>query len=65
MEVKLQYLYRGDAPPIVPTRLADLALAGSDHFRLTDTYFDTEELDLRQAGCSLRVRVSDDGKGRG
>jgi inorganic triphosphatase YgiF len=62
MEVELQYLYRGDAPPIVPTRLADLALAGSDHFRLTDTYFDTEELDLRQAGCSLRVRVSDDGR---
>ncbi|MGE5274505.1 MAG: CYTH domain-containing protein [Verrucomicrobiota bacterium] len=60
MEVELQYVYRGDAPPVVPTRLADLVLADSESFRLTDTYFDTDELDLRQAGCSLRVRVSDD-----
>ena len=60
MEVELQYVYRGDAPPVVPTRLADLVLAGSESFRLTDTYFDTEDLALRQAGCSLRIRVSDD-----
>ena len=60
MEVELQYAYRGESPPVVPTRLAGLVLAGSESFRLTDTYFDTEDLDLRQAGCSLRVRVSDD-----
>ena len=65
MEIELQYVYGGDRPPVVPTRLADLELAGSDTFHLSDTYFDTERLDLRRAGCSLRVRVSDgDGSAR-
>ena len=65
MEVELQYVYGGEGSPVVPTRLADLELAGSDTFRLSDTYFDTGQLDLRRAGCSLRVRVSDgDGRAR-
>ena len=42
MEVELQYVYGGDAPPMVPTRLADLELAGSAHFSLLDTYYDTD-----------------------
>jgi uncharacterized protein YjbK len=64
-EVELQYVYLGDEQPIVPTSLAGLVLADSDRFTLTDTYFDGEHLELRQAGCSLRVRVSDgDGKPR-
>jgi uncharacterized protein YjbK len=65
VEVEIQYVYGGDGSPVVPTRLADLELAGSDTFHLSDTYFDTEQLDLRRAGCSLRVRVSDgDGRAR-
>ena len=59
METELQYVYGGDDPPIVPTELAGLTLAGSDTVRLTDTYFDAERLDLREAGCNLRIRVTD------
>lgn len=59
IEIELQYVYRGDAQPVVPTRLAELPLARSDSFTLVDTYLDTEQLDLRRVGCSLRIRVSD------
>jgi uncharacterized protein YjbK len=60
VEVELQYLYTGSAAPLVPTRLADLELGRSRHFTLLDTYYDTEQLELRRNGCSLRVRQSDD-----
>lgn len=59
MEVELQYLYAGADPPVVPTELADLTLSGSQSVAISDTYFDTEGLDLRGAGCSLRIRVTD------
>jgi uncharacterized protein YjbK len=59
MELELQYLYRGERQPIVPTELAHLTLAGSETFTITDTYFDTEDLELRRAHCSLRVRTAE------
>src|SRR4051794_1632685 len=55
-EVELQYLYRGDSPLVVPVELASMTLASSERFDVVDSYFDTEQLDLRRAGCSLRVR---------
>jgi hypothetical protein len=59
MEAELQFIYRGGGPLLVPTRLADLELRRSNAAVLLDTYFDTESLELRLAGCSLRVRRSD------
>jgi hypothetical protein len=59
VEVELQFVYQGAAAPMVPTRLADLELRRSAHFSLLDTYYDTEALDLRRDGCSLRIRQSD------
>ncbi len=56
MEIELQYLYTGDGPLIVPVELAGFALAGSALFDIRDSFFDTSNLDLRRAGCSLRIR---------
>jgi hypothetical protein len=56
MEVELQYVYRGAARLVVPTLLAELELAKSRAISLVDTYYDTERLDLRRNGCSLRIR---------
>ena len=59
MEVEIQFVYRGETAPLIPTRLADLELGRSTHFSLLDTYYDTEALELRRNGCSLRIRQSD------
>ena len=56
MEIELQYLYTGDGPLIVPVELANFTLATSQIFDIRDSFFDTNNLDLRRAGCSLRVR---------
>lgn len=60
VETELQFLYRGGAPPMVPTELANLALAGSRRYEIVDTYFDTSGLALRRAGCTLRIRQVED-----
>jgi hypothetical protein len=56
LEIELQFLYRGGEPLLLPTHLAGFPLADSRATDLLDTYFDTRELDLRRAGCSLRLR---------
>src|SRR3954447_8996568 len=59
MEVELQFLYRGEEPLVVPMRLGDLELRRSRPNSILDTYYDTESLDLRRSGCSLRVRQAE------
>jgi len=59
MEVELQFLYRGEEPLVVPIRLGDLELRRSRPNSILDTYYDTESLGLRRAGCSLRVRQAE------
>ena len=56
MEIELQYLYTGEEPLIVPVELAGFSLAGSAVFDIRDSFYDTVDLDLRLAGCSLRIR---------
>jgi inorganic triphosphatase YgiF len=41
---------------MVPAELAGFALAESLSFEIVDAFWDTHNLELRQAGCSLRVR---------
>lgn len=60
MESEVQFLYTGQGPPVVPTRLADLELTRSRPITLLDTYYDTEALELRRSRCSLRVRQATD-----
>jgi inorganic triphosphatase YgiF len=59
-EIELQYVFDGDDPPVVPVELADLILARSENRDLLDTYYDTADLELRNAGCTLRVRQTED-----
>src|SRR3954452_10899671 len=59
MEVELQFVYRGGPPLVVPTRLGDLELRRSRAISILDTYYDTTSLELRRAGCSLRVRQAE------
>jgi putative Mg2+ transporter-C (MgtC) family protein len=55
-EVELQYVYRGDDRAVVPVKLAGALLSRSRSVEIVDVYFDTDELLLRRARCSLRVR---------
>jgi inorganic triphosphatase YgiF len=56
VEIELQYLYQSNEPMMVPAELAGFALAESLSFEIVDSFWDTQELRLRLAGCSLRVR---------
>ncbi len=59
MEVELQFEFSAEGPLVVPVVLGDLELRRSRAISILDTYFDTETLELRRAGCSLRVRQAD------
>jgi hypothetical protein len=56
VEIELQYLYAADGAELVPIELAGFALAESTSFQILDTYYDSDALALRRAGCSLRIR---------
>jgi inorganic triphosphatase YgiF len=56
VEIELQYLYRSNETMMVPAELAGFALAESLQFEIVDSFWDTQELQLRRSGCSLRVR---------
>jgi inorganic triphosphatase YgiF len=56
VEIELQYLYRSTDAMMVPAELAGFALAESLSFEIVDSFWDTHELQLRRAGCSLRIR---------
>ena len=43
----------------MPVALGDLELCRSRTISILDTYFDAASLELRRAGCSLRVRQAD------
>jgi hypothetical protein len=58
VEVELQYVYRGNFPPVVPIVLAGLELRRSTPLALVDTYFDTETLDLRRSRCGSGSRTA-------
>jgi uncharacterized protein YjbK len=59
MEIELQFVYRGNGPLVVPISLGDLELRRSRMASILDTYFDTTSLELRRAGCTLRVRQAE------
>src|SRR3954468_4949581 len=56
VEIELQYLYRSSDAMMVPAELAGFALAESLSFEIVDSFWDTHDLELRRAGCSLRIR---------
>jgi inorganic triphosphatase YgiF len=56
VEIELQYLYQSSDAMMVPAELAGFALAESLRFEIVDAFWDTHNLELRRAGCSLRVR---------
>jgi inorganic triphosphatase YgiF len=56
VEIELQYLYRSTDPMMVPAELAGFALAESLTYEIVDSFWDTHEFQVRQAGCSLRIR---------
>ena len=56
VEIELQYLYASSDPIMVPAELSGFALAESLTYEIIDRFFDTDSLEIRRAGCSLRVR---------
>lgn len=59
IETEVQFQYRGQEVPVVPTELLELVLGCSERQLIVDVYYDTAGLDLRRAGSSLRIRQSE------
>jgi CYTH domain len=59
VEVELQFMFCGDGPLVVPTRLGDLELRRSRAISILDTYYDTRSLELRRHGCGVRIRQAE------
>lgn len=57
-EIELKLLFEPEAQTVISHHLAAMALGRSQKKRLITTYYDTPDLQLRQAGLSLRVRHS-------
>jgi inorganic triphosphatase YgiF len=56
MEIELQYLYSTAPRLVIPTELADFDLEESRRATILDSFWDTEQLALRRAGSTLRIR---------
>lgn len=57
-EIELKLLFEPEAQTVISHHLAAMALGRSQKKRLITTYYDTPDLQLKQAGLSLRVRRS-------
>jgi inorganic triphosphatase YgiF len=58
VEIELQYTVHDRTPEVVPVSLAGLPLVRGLRADIGDTFYDSGALDLRRAGCTLRVRRS-------
>ncbi len=57
-EIELKLLFEPEAQTVISHHLAAMSMERSQKKRLITTYYDTPDLQLKQAGLSLRIRRS-------